>query len=143
MLSLTLLTLGVKGGVMKLLFKMFTWSESYLLNKPRSWLTDELISKGQRLLHQSALVYLQWKASAVHMVDGGLHGVFALAAEAACCGVAGATGVAGTAGGFADGACSKDSSVAGCARFDSISVTFMDVITCTSVLSSTYNLYKV
>ena len=31
----------------------------------------------------------------------------------------------------------------GCARFDSIWVTFMDVITCTSVLSSTYNLYKV
>ena len=40
----------------------------------------------------------------------GLHGVFVVAAEAVCCGVAGATDAAG---GFADGACSKDSGVLG------------------------------
>ena len=44
---------------------------------------------------------------------GGLHGVFVVVAEAACCGVAGATGAAGAAGGFAGGTCSKESGVAG------------------------------
>ena len=48
----------------------------------------------------------------VHIAGGGLHGVFVVAAEAACCGVAGAMGVASAAGGFADGTCSKDSGVA-------------------------------
>ena len=49
----------------------------------------------------------------VHMTGGGLHGVFVVAVEAACCGVASTIGAAGAAGGFADGACSKDSGVAG------------------------------
>ena len=46
----------------------------------------------------------------VCMEGGGLFGVFVVAVGAACCGVAGAVGAAG---GFADGACSKDSGVAG------------------------------
>ena len=43
----------------------------------------------------------------VHMAGGGLCGVFEVAVEAACCGVAGSTGAAGAAGGFADGAAAK------------------------------------
>ena len=46
------------------------------------------------------------------MAGGGLCGVFVVAAEAACCGVAGATGAVGVAGAFTGGACSKDSGVA-------------------------------
>ena len=68
----------------------------------------------------------------VRTAGGGLHGVFAVAAEAACCGVAGAMGAAGATFAVVD--------VQG---LDSIWVTFTDVIACTSVLSSTYNLYKV